>query len=34
MMKKLVILLFVAFFATIGLNGAVEAADKVKIRSH
>jgi len=33
-MKKLVILLFVAFFATIGLTGAVEAADKVKIGFH
>ena len=34
MMKKLVILSFVAFFATIGLTGPVEAADKVKIGFH
>lgn len=33
-MKKLVILSFVAFFATIGLTGPVEAADKVKIGFH
>ena len=34
MIKKLVILLFVVFFATIGLTGAVKAADKVKIGFH